>query len=176
MGQQNSAVIVVDMQNCFCHPDGALYAEASEDVIEDVNRVVDRVDGPVVYTQDTHFEGDDEFEQWGEHCLDGTWGHEIHADIDGNVNTHPSVQKSTYDAFHGTDLHRMLTDRGIETLVICGTLVNVCVQETASSAALHGYDVKVVEDAVGYLDEDQKQAALDHIDFLIGETVSVEEL
>lgn len=171
----STAVLVVDMQNDFCHPDGALYAPGSEAAIEGVNDVIDKRTGPVYYTQDTHTEDADEFEQWGEHCVTGTWGHEIHDDID---LIYPSgvVQKNTYDAFHETELHDRLISDGIDTLIICGTLVNVCVQETASSAALHGYDVKVVEDAVGYLDKDQKQAALDHIDFLIGETITTEDL
>jgi len=70
----------------------------------------------------------------------------------------------------------MLQQRGIEEVVICGTLVNVCVQETASTASLLGYDVYVVEDSVGYLNEEQKQRALDHIDFLIGDVVTTLEL
>lgn len=172
---ERTAVIVVDCQNDFCHPDGALYAPASEEAIDGVNEVLDATSGTVYYTYDTHEEDDPEFEQWGEHCLNGSWGHELHEDVDKYYPTQV-VQKDTYDAFHETKLHERLQRDDIDTLVICGTLVNVCVQETASSAALHGYDVYVVEDAVGYLEEDQKQAALDHIDFLIGETISIEDL
>lgn len=178
-----TATIVVDMQNDFCHPDGALYAEGSEAVIDAVNEVIDKASGPVFYTQDTHTEDSPEFEQWGEHCVNGTWGHEIHDDI---TAVYPSgiVQKNTYDAFHETELQDRLVgdsyerDVGgdVDSVIICGTLANVCVQETASSAALHGYDVTVVSDAVGYLSEEQRDAALDHIDFLIGDVVSVDDL
>jgi len=176
----STAVLVVDMQHDFCHPDGALYAPGSEAALEGVNDVLTRTHEAgvtkAIFTQDTHKEGDPEFEQWGEHCLLDTWGHEIDGDICVDPSVYPVVQKDTYDAFHETELHDMLLSSGIDTLIICGTLVNVCVQETASSAALHGYDVKVVEDAVGYLDEDQRDAALDHIDFLIGETIEVADL
>jgi len=163
------------MQNDFCHPEGALYAEGSEAVIPAVNEVIEKRSGPVYYTQDTHTEDADEFEQWGEHCVNGTWGQELHDDID---LIYPSgiVQKNTYDAFHETEFHDRLIADEVDELVICGTLANVCVQETASSAALHGYDVKVVEEAVGYLSEEQRDAALEHIDFLIGEVVSLEDL
>jgi nicotinamidase-related amidase len=174
----NTAVVVIDCQNDFCHPDGVLYAEASEDAIENVNRVIQvgRDNSlPIIFTQDTHEEGHPEFEQWGEHCLDGSWGHALHDEIDYR-NTDFVVQKDTYDAVYKTDLKNELVTRGIEHVVICGTLVNVCVQETASSLALEGYDVSVVEDAVGYLNDEQKQAALDHIDFLIGEKVTVADL
>lgn len=172
---ENTAVIVVDMQNDFCHPDGALYAEGSEEVIPNVNEVIKRVEGPVWYTQDSHVHGDSEFEQWGEHCIEGAWGHEIHDDVTTVYPSHIQM-KDTYDAFHDTGLDARLQDLDIEEVIICGTLVNVCVQETASSANLHGYDVKVVEDAVGYLDAEQREAALNHIDFLIGDVVSTDEL
>jgi len=171
-----TAVVVVDMQNDFCHPDGALYAEGSEAVIENVNEVVRSVDSAETYfTQDTHEEDDPEFEQWGEHCLRNSWGFDFHEDL---VPAFPPnvIQKDTYDAFHETNFDAMLTDNGIETLIICGTLANVCVQETASSAALNGYEVIVVGNAVGYINEDQLSRALDHIDFLIGEVVTLEEL
>lgn len=170
-----TAVVVVDMQNDFCHPDGALYAEGSEAVIPRVNEVVERVDAAeVFFTQDTHEEGDPEFEQWGEHCLRNSWGFDFHEDL---VPAYPPnvIQKNTYDAFHETNFDGMLADSGIEKLIICGTLANVCVQETASSAALNGYEVTVVEEAVGYISEEQRDAALDHIDFLIGEVVSLED-
>lgn len=178
MGDEtNTAVLVVDMQNDFCHPDGALHAPASEDAIDGVNEVLEKTDCQVWYTKDTHEDGDPEFDKWGKHCIDGSWGHEIHEEINREIHpVRPSwiVRKNTYDAFHNTRFEDRL--HNIDELIICGTLVNVCVQETASSAALHGYDVKVVADAVGYLDEDQKQAAIDHIDFLIGETVTTEDL
>lgn len=175
MTKHGRAVVVVDMQNDFCHPNGALYSEASEDVIPTVNEVITSVGGCPWFTMDTHEAGDPEFEQWGEHCIRGSWGHDFHDEL---RVPYPSkiVVKDTYDAFHDTRFDERLTDAGINELIICGTLANVCVQETASSAALNGYDVTVVEDAVGYIDEDQKQAALDHVEFLFGDVVTADEL
>jgi len=173
-----TALIVVDCQNDFCHPDGSLYAEGSEEAIGGVNEVIDAAESNnfelVAFTQDSHDNNAEEFEQWGEHCVHGTWGQEIHGDIEGTPDR--VVNKNTYDAFFDTDLPRLLSVNGIDTVVICGTLANVCVQETASSASLHGYDVKVVGDAVGYIDEEQRDAALDHIDFLLGEVISIDDL
>lgn len=167
------ALVVVDMQNDFCHPDGSLYAEGSEEVIQNVNREIRHAlsnDRPIFFTLDTHRDGDDEFDQWGEHCLLGSWGHGLHEDVlfPDDAET---LLKNTYDAFHRTGFNERLESRGVDTLTICGTLANVCVQETASSANLYGYDVTVPRDAVGYISEEQKNAALDHIDFLIGNVV-----
>lgn len=176
---QSTAVIVVDMQNDFCHPDGELYAEASEETIEGVNAVLEATEGVdlTIFTQDTHDINSPEFEQWGEHCVHDTWGQEIHDGISEPADTVVRlIEKNTYDAFFDTDLERLLRINGIDTIIICGTLANVCVQETASSASLHGYDVSVVEDAVGYIDEEQRDSALDHIDFLIGDLVETTDL
>jgi nicotinamidase-related amidase len=175
---ENTALVVVDMQNDFCHPDGALYAEGSENAIAGVNEAIDAIDiGTEIFlTQDTHKKGHPEFEQWGEHCLDGSWGHEFHEGLNILPEKWSVVQKDSYDAFHETSFNHRLQGFGIDTLIICGTLANVCVQETASSAALHGYDVSVVRDAVGYIEPEQREAALSHIDFLIGDVVSVEDL
>jgi len=176
----STAVIVVDMQNDFCHPDGALYAEESESAIEGVNEVLTKTyeNGvtKAIFTQDTHSSGHPEFEQWGEHCLAGSWGQAIHEGICVDVGVYPVVQKDSYDAFHETELLDMLVSSAIDTLIICGTLANVCVQETASSAALHGYDVAVVRDAVGYITEEQRDRALEHTDFLFGEVITTDDL
>jgi len=173
----STAVIVVDMQKDFCHPDGALYAPESENTISRVNTLLDAADdvADVVFTQDSHEPGHPEFDQWGEHCVVDSWGEEIHGDID--IVTGDTVfKKDTYDAFHDTNLAEYLDNRGIETVIICGTLANVCVQETASSAALEGFDVFVVGDAVGYIEEEQKERALAHVDFLFGDVVETSEV
>ncbi|MFT4963384.1 MAG: nicotinamidase-related amidase, partial [Halobacteriales archaeon] len=80
---ESTALVVVDMQNGFCHQDGSLYAPPSEAVIEPVGDLVDRARAAgvqVVYTRDVHpaeqFEDAhyyDEFERWGEHVLEGSW-------------------------------------------------------------------------------------------------------
>ena len=44
-----------------------------------------------------------------------------------------SVRKPRYDAFYGTSLEHTLRVWGIDTLVICGTVANICVHYTASA-------------------------------------------
>jgi len=173
-----TALLVIDCQNDFCHPDGNLYAKESERAIDGVNEAIEAARAndfdQVIFTQDTHNRNDDEFDQWGEHCIDGSWGHEFHEDLSGQPDR--IVQKHTYDAFFETDLNKMLTINGIQTVFICGTLADVGVQETASSANLYGYDTYVLEYAVGYMDENHYSNALGHIDRVIGETASVDDI
>ncbi|MFB6235443.1 MAG: cysteine hydrolase family protein [Halopenitus sp.] len=181
----NTAVVVVDMQNGFCHPDGSLHAPASEAAIEPVADVVDAArdaDVQVVYTRDVHplgqFEGNhyyDEFERWGEHVVEDSWEAAIVDELAVRDEDHV-VEKHTYDAFHRTELEGWLAARGLDDLVICGTLANVCVLHTAGSAGLRDFKPVLVEDALGYIEEGHREYAVDHADFLFGEVATREEL
>jgi len=181
----STAVVVVDMQNGFCHSDGALYAPGSEDAIEPVGEVVDAArdaGASVVWTRDVHppeqFDDVhyyDEFERWGEHVLEGSWEAEI---VDGLEPREDDlvVVKHTYDAFHETQLEGWLEAHGIDDLVICGTLANVCVLHTASSAGLRDFRPVLVEDAVGAIEDGHREYALEHADFLFGEVTPRAEI
>jgi nicotinamidase-related amidase len=174
----STAVIVVDMQNEFCHPDGSLYAPDSEAAIEPVAGLVDRASeagASIVYTRDVHPPEQfaeahyyDEFERWGEHVVEGSWAAEIVDDLPAEEAAHV-VEKHTYDAFYETELDGWLSARGIDDLLICGTLANVCVLHTASSAGLRDYRPVLVADGVGFIEDDHREYALDHADWLFGE-------
>jgi nicotinamidase-related amidase len=180
-----TALVVVDMQNGFCAPDGALYAPGSEAVVDPCASLVDRAHeagARVVYTRDVHppeqFDGNhyyDEFDRWGEHVPEGSWEAELHPDLPVADDDHV-VEKHTYDAFHETELDGWLSARGIEDLLVCGTLANVCVLHTAGSAGLRDYRPVLVEDAIGAIEDDHREYALEHADWLFGELVTREDV
>lgn len=182
---QQTAVIVVDMQNGFCHPEGSLYAEASEEALEPVTGLVDRAraaEADIIYTRDVHPPEQfsdahyyDEFDRWGEHVLEGTWDASLHDALDVRDDDH-IVEKHTYDAFYRTNLEAYLDTHNLKDLLICGTLANVCVLHTAASAGLRDFRPIVVEDAVGYLEADHRSYAVDHADFLFGERTTQSEV
>ncbi len=181
----STAVVVVDVQNGFCHPDGSLYAPPSEEVIEPCRALVDRAREAgvqVVYTRDVHppdqFEDThyyDEFDRWGEHVVEGTWEAEIVDGLAVHEGDHV-VEKHTYDAFHETELDGWLSARNVRDLVFCGTLANVCVLHTAGSAGLRDYRPVLVADAVGYIEEGHREYALDHADWLFGEVTTRDDV
>ncbi len=180
-----TAVVIVDMQNGFCHPDGSLYAPGSEAAIEDCVTLVEQArdaGAAVVYTRDVHppeqFEDAhyyDEFEQWGEHVLEGSWDAELVSELSPREEE-LVVMKHTYDAFHQTNLDGWLSAHNIKNLVFGGTLANVCVLHTAGSAGLRDYRPLLVEDAIGALEEDHREYALDHAEWLFGERASLSEV
>ena len=185
LDSDRTALVVVDMQNGFCHPDGSLYAPGSEAAIEPCAALVsDARDAGarVVFTRDVHppeqFDENhsyDEFDRWGEHVLEGSWEADLVDELepqDGEL----VVEKHTYDAFYRTSLEGWLRARNVDDLVICGTLANVCVLHTAGSAGLRDFRPILVADAVGAIEDDHREYALDHADWLFGEVHEREDI
>ncbi len=169
-----TAVIVVDMQNDFAHPDGSLFVPKARDTIPKIRKLLDKARKAgvrVIYTQDTHYEGDPEFEIWGEHARYGTWGWEIVEELKPIEGRDIVVRKTRYDGFYGTPMDDLLKIYQITHLVVTGTVANICVLHTAGSAALRWYKVVVPMDAISALNDFDYHAALRQISFLYRGTI-----
>lgn len=149
-----SAVIVVDMQNDFVKPNGTLVVPDAQGTIVAIQRLLQAArdaNVPVAYTQDTHYEGDLEWEIWPEHCRANTWGWQIVDELapqDGDL----VCPKSRYDGFYDTSLDHYLTRVwGVKNLVIVGTVASICVLHTAASAGLRWFNVVVPADGTSAL-------------------------
>ena len=169
-----TALIVVDMQNDFVKEGGALVVPDAEGTLPAVRHLLDlaRESGmKIVFTQDTHDEGDPEWDIWPEHVRDGTWGWEIVDEL-APLEGETVIRKVRYDAFYGTHLDHFLRLWGIQTLVICGTVANICVHYTASSAALRWYDVVIPHDATSALDPFDLESSLRQVSFLFSGSIT----
>lgn len=163
-----TALVVVDMQNDFVDPGGSLCVAGAAATVPAIAHLRDlaRAHGMlVVYTQDWHSEDDPEFAIWGRHAVGGTWGAEIVPALAPGPRD-LVVHKLRYDAFYDTPLEHELRRRGIDTLIITGTVTNICVLHTAGSAALRWFRVIVPVDAVSALTEFDQRAALRQLTFL----------
>ena len=135
------------MQNDFVKEGGKLVVPTAKDTVPAIRKLLDlaRQHGMfVAYTQDTHLPNDPEFPIWGEHCLIGTWGWEIVDELKPQPNE-LVVQKRRYDGFYGTTLEHDLRVAGVDTLIVTGTVANICVLHTAGSAALRWLKVIVLK-------------------------------
>ena len=166
---RSSALVVVDMQNDFAHPEGRLFSRSSREIIPVIAKLMERARASgarIIYTKDTHYPDDPvEFPIWGPHVVKGTWGWEIVEELkpkEGDI----VIEKMRYDAFFGTPLDHVLRMYGISDLVITGTVANICVLHTVASARLRLYNVYVPIDAVAALNEFDYAAALRQMDFL----------
>ncbi len=149
-----TALVVVDMQNDFVREGGGLLVPDAEATIPAIRALLElaRAHGMrVVYSQDTHRDGDPEWRIWPEHAREGSWGWEIVDEL-APARDDVVLRKLRYDAFYGTPLDHLLRLWGVDTLVICGTVANICVHYTAASAALRWYDVVIPRDAISALD------------------------
>ena len=73
------------------------------------------------------------------------------------------VVKHYYDGFNGTVLDGALRAAGVTTLVVTGTMTDICVLATVVGGFNREYRMVVVEDGVATLSPDIQRAALDII-------------
>jgi nicotinamidase/pyrazinamidase len=166
-----TALIVVDVQNDFADPAGSLYVREGEAVVPVANDEVaaaGEAGAPVVYTQDWHPESTPHFEKdgglWPVHCVRDSWGAMFHPDlrVSGDVVRKGTKGEDGYSAFSSRDplsgdtaptvLHRMLDERGVQRIVICGLATDFCVVETVTDARELGYPVAVLRDGIRAVD------------------------
>ncbi len=166
-----TALLVVDVQNDFADPGGGLSVTGGDRIVPVVNAQVARATAAgatVVYTQDWHPPATPHFQKdggvWPVHCVRDTWGAEFHPAlrVDG-----PAVRKggNGEDGYSGftmrdpvtaenvpTELERLLRERGVERVVICGLATDYCVKATALDAVALGFATSVLTDAIAAVD------------------------
>ncbi|MBE3599506.1 MAG: cysteine hydrolase [Limnochordaceae bacterium] len=165
---ERTALVVVDMQNDFCRPEGKLFVPDAPRTVGAIARLLELARShhmPVFFTQDWHRPGDPEFAIWGEHVLEDTWGARIIDELAPRPGERV-IRKVRYDAFYGTSLDHDLRLAGADTLIICGTVANICVHYTAASAALRWYKVVLPVDAISALTPFDMESALRQVSFL----------
>ena len=174
----NSALIVIDLQNAFCHKEGTLGKSGLDtdhlsSVIKPLRRIIERcheVGMPVLWTIQEHFELDRRrsrkrlpshtSKRKGVSALAGTWDAEIVDELKNLVNN-PSyiIRKHRFGGFYETRLHIMLEQLGIEALFVAGLTTNACVETTVREAYLRDYDVIGVEDCISGVNPEWEENA-----------------
>ena len=165
-----TALLIIDMQNDFVRQGGSLVVPDAERTIAPVAALLElaRVHSMrVLYSQDTHREGDPEWRIWPEHCREESWGWEIVQELAPAADD-TVLRKVRYDAFYGTPLEHLLRVWGTDTVLICGTLANSCVHYTAASAALRWYDIVIPHDAISALEPFDLESSLRQTAFVFG--------
>src|SRR5579872_38084 len=163
-----TALLIVDMQNDFVDPQGRLYVPGAQNTVPVIAGLLATArahEMSVIYTQDWHEPDDPEAVLWGPHAEAGTWGAEIVPALAPRAGE-LVVRKVRYDGFYGTPLEHELHRRRIDTLIVVGTVSNICVLHTAGSAALRWFRVIVPVDAVSALTEFDQHATFRQIAFL----------
>jgi nicotinamidase/pyrazinamidase len=149
----SEALLIIDYQNDFAAPDGALYVQDGEKIADRLNELA-RSGGfdLVVATRDWHPADHSSFEQqggiWPVHCVQGTPGAELHpsldrAEVDIVFDKGTNQATDGYSAFETPELGELLRDRGIDKVTVVGLATDVCVKNTALDALGEGFSVRV---------------------------------
>ena len=181
-----SALIIIDMQNDFLHPDGSFAHTAQEHpeamidmpflagTVPHVKRLAAafRSAGkPVLYV--THVlkadYSDAAFPFWRlgkgpgmgnrTHCVEGTWGAEVIDELKP-CEGEPVVVKKGFGGFASTTLDTILRNKGITTCVVVGVTTCVCVSNTVRGGVEHNYRMLLVSDAVAEVSRDTHDSEL----------------
>ena len=165
------ALLVVDFQNDFS-PGGALPVERADEIAEPINVIADRFEF-VVATRDWHppdhgsfegvevdparWEGMDPPGIWPVHCVQGTYGAELHPSLDRSkidevVDKAQDRFTQGYSSFHGGNLAEVLREHGIDHVYVAGLATDYCVKNTVLDAIREGFGVTVVTDAIRGID------------------------
>ena len=183
-----SALIVVDVQNCFV-TGGTLPVPKGEEVVPAINKIAAAFDN-VVITQDWHTPGHASFASsypgkkpfettklsygtqvlWPDHCVQGTEDAQLVKDL-SIPKAQVIIRKGfhehvdSYSAFEEADrktltgLGGYLKERGIKKVFVTGLATDFCVAWTALDARKAGFEVYVIEDAARGIDLNGSLAA-----------------
>ena len=147
------ALIIVDYQNDFARPDGALSVPAGEEVADHINALARSGDYELVLaTRDWHPPDHGSFTEqggiWPVHCVQGTPGAELHPALDTEpldaiVDKGQDPGTEGYSAFDATSLAETLRARGVDAVTVVGLATDYCVKNTALDALREGFAVRV---------------------------------
>ena len=174
----STAVVVIDMLNDFLQPEGAMPLLAGRRLYDPIRRLLAAArenDATVIWVCDEHPPLDREFEKRSVHCLQGSWGAEIVAELEPDPNEY-RVPKRRYSGFYETDLDLRLRELGIDHLILTGVVTNICVRSTAHDAFFRGYDVIVPVECVAATSEREQQSTLYDLDTHYGTVAGLEEV
>jgi nicotinamidase/pyrazinamidase len=156
------ALVIVDYQNDFARPDGALSVPGGEEIAGAINAHAASGDYDLVLaTRDWHPRDHGSFEArggpWPDHCVQGTEGAELHPGLDSGaidaiVDKGQDPGTDGYSGFDATGLAARLREHGVDDLTIVGLATDYCVLNTARDALREGFTVRVDPAAVRGVD------------------------
>ncbi|MFH1775353.1 MAG: isochorismatase family cysteine hydrolase [Chloroflexota bacterium] len=191
---RDTALLVVDVQNDFCHSDGISgkrgftnlsYRQKMVPRLIKLISQARRAEVPIIFIRmatDPWTLSEVQQEQLLRRGLsldsipaqEGTWGadfYRVRPEADDYI-----VTKHRYSAFIDTDLDLILRSRGVKTVIMTGVATNVCVESTARDASMKDYFVVFVRNCAASFNLRDHNATLRTMDTLFGTVVSYQEV
>jgi bifunctional isochorismate lyase/aryl carrier protein len=152
-----SALLILDVQRYFSDPSSHAYVPSLPPVIariEELEAAYMAAGLTVVLTRHINTESDaGMLASWWKDLItaDSSEGEIVPAlDVGGAI----VLDKSQYDAFHGTHLEEVLRTRGVRQVVVTGVMTHLCCESTARSAFVRGFSVFLPVDGTATYNED----------------------
>ena len=188
---KGTAVLIVDLQNDFLHPDGAYgrsgttnpdIAALPEKILPLLN-IVRAAGGWVVSTQFTLVPGRDgepfisahlkklrPFLTKGDFTPSG-WGHSL---VDTLQPADITVEKVAYSAFYQSRMEFALSRAGIQTLMVCGIVTNGGVASTVRDAHVRDFQTITLSDGCAAFSTATHNVAIQSL-ATVGEVITIAE-
>jgi ureidoacrylate peracid hydrolase len=190
-----TALMVVDMQSAFVAEGAAAEIPIAREIVPAINSmatVLRDAGGLVVWIVSTY--GPDEADRWptffnhvmgpaaGERfrgaLTEGVESHQIYPELDHDPERDLVESKNRFGAFIGSDgrLEKSLRTRGIDTVLITGTVTNICCETTAREAAALAFKTVMVSDANAARSDDEHNATLSTFLQAMGDVLATDEV
>lgn len=189
------ALIIVDVQNDFCEG-GSLAVDGGAEVTTAISELLDDATefDVVAATQDWHIDPGSHFSEtpnfqdsWPVHCLAGSRGAQLHANLDAeyiDAYFRKGQFSAAYSGFEGilaadlevplgeakasqeltsedrSSLDDWLRENDVDTVTVAGIATDHCVRATALDAIQAGYDVRLLVNLCAGVDAKASEAAL----------------
>ena len=188
----NTALVVVDLQNAFVIKGQPISNPHALGIVPLVNSLATKLrsaGGTVVWTRHTFtdlpplalpawqiIKGSRVWASLAAMTV-GTFSHALHANLDV-LPQDLIIDKYRYSAFihNSSDLDLKLRAKGIDTLIITGTVTNCCCESTARDGNMLGYKILFTSDATAALTDEEHNAALLNISTLFGQICTASEV
>ena len=186
---KNNALVVVDMLYDFI--DGSLACQNAENAVAQTLKHIDKQTSgqggeeheildmfPILFIRDHHPADHSSFKEyggiWPSHCVAGTRGGEIHADLVPYVNEELTFDKGCdkaleqYSGFDGVNnagqtLGEVLDLLDTTDVYVCGIATEYCVRNTCEDLMKAGFKVHLLKDCIAYVDHDGHLKALEEM-------------
>lgn len=194
LDMRRTAHVVVDLQNGFMEPGAPVEVPVAREIVPAVNSISAAVrerGGQNIFLRMTIDEGSQaSWSNWFDYMHRGprrlamaeAFARDAHywrlwpeLEVTGSDIT---LEKTRFGAFvpGASHLHEVLQERGIDTLIITGTLTNCCCESTARDAMQMNYKIIFVADANAALTDAAHNATLENMLMLFADVMSTREV
>lgn len=173
-----TALLVVDMQTAFLAPGSPAEIPVAREIVPNINRIaraLRQAGGMVAWIVSTYgpgaendwtvvfrdIHGPERSDAFRMALADGAPGHALWPEFDRQPDD-PVVSKARFSPFAhpARALELMLRERGIDMVLITGTVTGICCESTARDAVMRNFKTIMVSDANADRSDREHNAAL----------------